>query len=71
MKWWLLVVMLAGCSLTQPATVEQGDERWWVVCRVFYTSFGRSTTVYLRVEPNVLTGHVTIDDQCRVTIDAQ
>ena len=56
----------------QPAPIEQGDENWRMVCRVFYSGFCRSTTVYLKLEQHdrPVDGRITIDDQCRVTIES-
>jgi hypothetical protein len=65
----LVAGLVTGCSLVQPLTREEQSEEWRLVCRSMYSVFGRSVTVYVKLDTAVA-GSVLIDNDCRVTISA-
>ena len=64
----VVALALAGCSLFGASMPIEHDENWRMACRITYYGLGRSTTVYIKMEPHVHIGNITIDDQCRITI---
>jgi hypothetical protein len=61
---------LAGCSLFGASMPIEHDENWRMACRISYYGLGRTTTVYIKMEPHVHIGNLQIDDQCKITIQS-